>query len=101
MVAFVTALVPMPPAGAAEDALQWPESTASALRLLVAALGLYLFLRRDIGVTESRLNSRIDDTKADLTKQIDDASAETRRRFDRLEGLLLASVQDRSEQPGP
>ena len=71
-----------------EKPSQWPEPTAVALRLLLAASGLYWFIRREIHLAESRLGDRISDTnkRIDTTNErIDDTNDRTEETNDRTE----------------
>lgn len=75
VVAFAIAMgIPSALGGTAAGASQWSEPTAATLRLLLAASGLYWFIRREIHMAESRLNDRIRDTN--------DRISDTNRRID-------------------
>ncbi len=83
VVAFAIAMgIPSVLGGTAPaSASQWSEPTAAVLRLLLAAAGLYWFIRREIHMAESRLNDRIRDTNdriSDTNRRIDT----TNRRID-------------------
>ena len=105
VVAFISAIgIPSVPGGTAEGASQWPEPTAVALRLLLAASGLYWFIRREIHMAESRLGDRISDTnkrisdtnkRIDTTnKRIDDTNDRTDRRIEETKTDLVKRIDD-------
>ena len=105
VVAFINAIgIPSVPGGTAAGASQWSEPTAAVLRLLLAAAGLYWFIRREIHLAESRLGDRISDTnkRIDTTnKRIDDTNDRTDRRIeetktDLVKRLLLGVNQNQS-----
>ena len=105
VVAFAIAMgIPSVLGGTAEGASQWSEPTAAVLRLLLAAAGLYWFIRREIHMAESRLGDRISDTndrisdtnkRIDTTnKRIDDTNDRTDRRIEETKTDLVKRIDD-------
>ena len=85
VIAFAIAMgIPSVPGGTAAGPSQWSEPTAAVLRLLLAAAGLYWFIRREIHMAESRLNDRIRDTNdriSDTNRRIDSTNLSTNNRI--------------------
>ena len=85
VIAFAIAMgIPSVPGETATGPSQWSEPTAAVLRLLLAAAGLYWFIRREIHMAESRLNDRIRDTNdriSDTNRRIDSTNLSTNNRI--------------------